>query len=273
MTHASPADSGHRTNATAPSAAPTRLWRFLLRLSRILVPLFCRLRIVGTPPRTTQTGPAIMVANHIRTFDPFVLIAACAKAGVAPRFLATRGIFNTPVVGRVMHGCGHIPVDRGKHTVTHALHDAADAVANGACILMYPEGKISLDPGLWPQRGKTGAARLAFSTGAPVVAMAQWGAHEVMAWQGGATMVGNLISALWRRPVVTVAFGDIITLDDYDPAHPASPKLATAHIIAQCTDLLRTLRPHEPHQPRHIDPSRPLSLQHSVAAVNDHDAS
>lgn len=273
MTHASPTRPRFDADAPPRPASPTRLWRFLLRLSRFLVPMFCRVRIVGEPPHQTRTGPVILVANHIGTFDPFVLIVACAKVGLAPRFLATRGIFNTPVVGTVMHGCGHIPVDRGKNTVTDALHHAADALADGACLLMYPEGKISLDPGLWPQRGKTGAARLALSTKAPVVTVAQWGAHEVMAWQGAGTMAANLVSALWRRPIVTVAFGDVIDFDDYDTTDPASPKLATARIISHCTKLLRTLRPNEPHQPRHIDVSRPLSVQHSVTDINEPDAS
>ena len=47
-------------------------------------------------------------------------------------------------------------------------------------VLVYPEGRIGLDPGMWPERGKTGTARLALASGAPVVPVAQWGAHEVL---------------------------------------------------------------------------------------------
>ena len=47
-------------------------------------------------------------------------------------------------------------------------------------MIVYPEGTITLDPGLWPMRGKTGAARIALEANAPVVPVGQWGAQEIM---------------------------------------------------------------------------------------------
>lgn len=49
----------------------------------------------------------------------------------------------------------------------------------GGAIIIYPEGTLTRDPDLWPMKGHTGAARLAIQTGAPVVPIAHWGAHEV----------------------------------------------------------------------------------------------
>ena len=46
--------------------------------------------------------------------------------------------------------------------------------------MIYPEGTITRDPDLWPMQGKTGAARLGFTTGCPVVPIGQWGAQELM---------------------------------------------------------------------------------------------
>jgi 1-acyl-sn-glycerol-3-phosphate acyltransferase len=239
------------------------LWRFLLRVCRVLVPLFCRLRISGGIDDRLRNRPLIVVSNHIGTFDPFVLIAACATVGLYPRFLATAGMFRVPVFGSIMRACGHIQVDRGSHTVTQALHHAVDALEEGSTVVVYPEGGISLDPGLWPERGKTGAARLAFASGAPIVACAQWGAHEVMSWDGPIMMARTLLSAIARRPIARVHFGDIVDLDGLDRAHPYSPRIATDRIITACTQNLKPLRAGEPVLPDHIDPVRPLSTARS----------
>ena len=47
-------------------------------------------------------------------------------------------------------------------------------------MIFYPEGTCTRDPGLWPMEGKTGAARLALATGAPVIPVAHWGAQELL---------------------------------------------------------------------------------------------
>lgn len=205
------------------------------------------------------------MSNHIGTFDPFVLITACARAGLYPRFMATGGMFTAPVFGAIMRACGHIKVDRGRNTVTHALRDAAAALEAGSCVVIYPEGAITLDPGLWPQRAKTGAARLAFASGAPVVAVAQWGAHEIMAWDSPATMARTLLSSAFRRPIAKVHFGDIVDLSGFDPAHPHAPHQASDAIMRTCAHHLDPLREDEPVMPRHIDPLRPLSTARTLS--------
>ena len=45
--------------------------------------------------------------------------------------------------------------------------------------MIYPEGTTTKEPDLWPMRGKTGAARLALATGAPVVPVAMWGPQRI----------------------------------------------------------------------------------------------
>ena len=39
--------------------------------------------------------------------------------------------------------------------------EAAAALKANSIVMVYPEGRIGLDPGLWPERAKTGLARLA----------------------------------------------------------------------------------------------------------------
>jgi len=235
---------------------PTRTWRLALLLARWLVALVARLEITGDVPAHLRQGPLILAANHISPFDPIAMTAACRARRIAPRYLAAGGLFRTPLIGPLMRHCGHIPVHRGTPAAPDALPDAAAAVAAGSVVLVYPEGRIGLDPGMWPERGKTGAARLALATGAAVVPVAQWGAHEVVPYSAPRGLLRAVPRALWRRPVIRVHFAAPVDLDNLTgPAGTA--QRATERIMSAITAALAPLRPDEPGAPRHVDPSRP----------------
>ncbi|SDY95784.1 1-acyl-sn-glycerol-3-phosphate acyltransferases [Micromonospora pattaloongensis] len=236
---------------------PPRLWLFLQLVARVVVALLARLRVTGDVPDDLRRGPLILAANHISPFDPIVLTAACRARGIAPRIMATGGLFRAPVVGAVMRHSGHIRVDRATATVAEALPAAAAAVAGGSAVLVYPEGRIGLDPGMWPERGKTGTARLAFASGAAVVPVAQWGAHTVLPYATPRGLLPAVLRALLRRPVIRVHFGAPVDLSDLEPDRPGHARRATDRIIDALTDTLAPLRPDEPDRPRHVDPTRP----------------
>ncbi|MEU0549705.1 lysophospholipid acyltransferase family protein [Micromonospora sp. NPDC005979] len=239
---------------------PPLLWRAALMLARALVALLARLEVTGDVPAHLRRGPLVLAANHISPFDPLVMIAACRDRGIAPRIMATAGLFRVPVLGAAMRHVGHIRVDRGTSAVHQALDDAAGAVAAGSVILIYPEGRIGLDPGMWPERGKTGVARLALACGAPVIPVAQWGAHEVLPYQAPKGMLRGIARALWRRPVIRVHFGEPVDLGESNATTPGAARRATNRIIDALTDTLAPLRPDEPEGPRHVDPGRPTDL-------------
>jgi 1-acyl-sn-glycerol-3-phosphate acyltransferase len=157
-----------------------------------------------------------------------------------------------------MHRAGHIRVDRGTTSVHQAVEAAAAAVAGGSVVLVYPEGRIGLDPGMWPERGKTGTARLAFASGAVVVPVAQWGSHEVLPYRAPKGMLGGIARAVLRRPVIRVHFGAPVALRDLHSGMPGAAWRATDRIIDAITDDLAPLRPDEPDRPRHVDPGRPV---------------
>jgi 1-acyl-sn-glycerol-3-phosphate acyltransferase len=234
---------------TRAAWTPPRLWRFLLWAARASLYPLCRLRVTGTVP----DGPLILAANHIGALDPLVMMAACRVRRMAPRFMATGGLFRAPVVGRVMLHCGQIRVDRRRASVREALPAARTALAEGAVVLAYPEGRITLEPGSWPERGRTGVARLALADGVPVVPVAQWGAHLLGPWGSPRGLARRLVWAVLHRPVVRVHFGPPVQLDG------VSVPAATDRIMAALTDQLRLLRPTEPRLPAWIDPHRPLS--------------
>ncbi|MCU0283638.1 MAG: 1-acyl-sn-glycerol-3-phosphate acyltransferase [Candidatus Nanopelagicales bacterium] len=127
-----------------------------------------------------QHGQGIIVApNHISWFDPIAIAHFLHDHGRPPRFLAKHAVFEVPVVGGLIRGCEQIPVTRDADP-SKALAAAEQALAAGECVVVYPEGTITRDPDLWPMSGRTGAIRLALETGAPLIPVAQWGAHEVM---------------------------------------------------------------------------------------------
>ncbi|MGC4892815.1 lysophospholipid acyltransferase family protein [Micromonospora sp. DT31] len=242
---------------STPWRAPL-LWRGAQTLARAAVGLLGRLEVTGDVPDALRRGPLILAANHISPFDPLVLAAACRARRVAPRIMATGGLFRAPVVGALMRHAGHIRVDRGTAAVHRSLEAAADALAAGSVVLVYPEGRIGIAPGMWPERGRTGTARLALASGATVVPVAQWGSHEVLPYRAPRGMLRGLARALARRPVIRVHFGDPVPLHDLPRNSPGGARQATDAIIDAITDALAPLRPDEPDQPRHVDPGRPV---------------
>jgi 1-acyl-sn-glycerol-3-phosphate acyltransferase len=239
------------------------VWRLLLLFARFGVPLFCRLRVTGDVPDPLRRGPLVLAGNHIGMFDPLALVAACRTRRVAPRIMATAGVFRVPVGGALLHRCGHIRVDRTGDNGGGALGAAIAAVEAGSVVAGYPEGRVSLDPGLWPERGKTGLARLALTTGAVVVPVAQWGAHEVLAWDGLGRMAWTALTALWRRPVVRVHFAAPVDLTGLAAGVPGDALRAADRISEATIAALAPLRADEPGLPRLIDPTRPVSTARS----------
>jgi 1-acyl-sn-glycerol-3-phosphate acyltransferase len=129
---------------------------------------------------TDEPGGVIVAPNHLSWFDPFVMAFAVWTADRPPRFLGKEAVFRIPVLGRIIAGAGQIPVYRETADASSAIRDALSALGRGECVVVYPEGTMTRDPGLWPMSGKTGAVRLALESGRPLVPVAQWGPQEVM---------------------------------------------------------------------------------------------
>jgi 1-acyl-sn-glycerol-3-phosphate acyltransferase len=236
------------------------VWRLLLFISPVVVFPICRLRVSGAVPESLRRGPLILAANHVSPVDPIVMTAACHRAGLAPRFMATGGIFRAPVVGAVMRWSGHIRVDRHTADVARALPDAAAALSANSVVLVYPEGRIGLDPWMWPERGRTGVARMAALSGAPVLPVAQWGAHEVLPYSAPTGIVGSVLRAMVHRPVVWVRFGEPVDLSGLTGSAGAWAVRATQRIVEAIDATLVPLRVDEPETPRFVDRTRPVDM-------------
>lgn len=156
-------------------------YRFAVAVLKPLCLLLWRREAAGLQ-HLPRDGGMILAANHISHLDP---IALCDHVlydlRLSPRFLAKSTLFEGKgLVARVMRGAGQIPVHRHTADASKALDAAVAALARGETIVLYPEGTVSRDPDKWPMAGRTGVARLALLSGAPVLPVAQWGSQEIL---------------------------------------------------------------------------------------------
>lgn len=173
-----------------------------LTMQQISNPL-ARFDIKGTE-NIPRVGPAIVVANHRSYFDPVAYGLAVFEAGRNPRGLAKKELFDAPVIGSLMKAGGAICVDR-KVSGRNAFTEAEKALRSGEVLIIAPQGTIPrgeafFDPVL---KGKTGAARLAAATGAPVIPLGLWGTEQV--WPRSSRL--PKVTKVVRPPTIPVRVG------------------------------------------------------------------
>ncbi|GAA2099927.1 lysophospholipid acyltransferase family protein [Actinomadura alba] len=128
-----------------------------------------------------RTGPVIMASNHLSFADHFFGPLPLRRPIV---FLGKREYFTGKgikgFVNRLFFsGVGVIPLDRtGGGASDEALRTGLRVLGEGKLLGIYPEGTRAPDNRLY--RGKTGVARLALESRAPVIPMAMINTFELM---------------------------------------------------------------------------------------------
>jgi len=191
---------------------------------------------VGRIPRR---GPVILASNHRSYFDVVALAIVAARLGRPVRFLAKRELFDAPVVGQLARALGGIPVDRGSRSDT-PLREARRALEAGEVVVILPQGTIPRGKKFFETelRGKTGTARLAAMTGAPVLPIGIWGTETVWPRSSRLPDVTNLL----HPPAVRVRVGKPVPLELSDAT--ADTEAIMAAIMTQLP--AEAQRPHEP---------------------------
>jgi 1-acyl-sn-glycerol-3-phosphate acyltransferase len=182
-------------------------------------------------------GGAVLVPNHISYFDPLTLAHFVHDNRIPVCFLAKAELFKPFFVGQVMKGARQIPVYRSSRNAMSSFRDAVAAVQRGERVIVYPEGTVTRDPGLWPMIGKTGAARVALATGAPVIPIAQWGPQDVLPPY-------SLKPRFFPRKRIQIQVGPPVDLSAFQGQEITGELLrdATEKIMAAVTEQLELLR-------------------------------
>lgn len=213
-----------------------RAYRVVARIVRPLLFSMTRPDWHGGEHLPTDRG-YIAASNHMTNVDPLTFAHFLWDHGVAPRILAKAPLFSVPVVEGALRATGQIPVYRNTTNAVDSLRAAIRAIEEGECVAVFPEGTLTRDPDLWPMVGKTGVARLALTTKAPVIPVAQWGAQNLLG------RYAKLLKPIPRKKVTIVA-GPPVVLDDlYDrPQDTATLREATERVMAAITALLEDVR-------------------------------
>jgi 1-acyl-sn-glycerol-3-phosphate acyltransferase len=182
-------------------------------------------------------GGCVVVGNHVSHLDPLTFAHFVYGQGRIVRFLAKAEVLDLPVLGRLLRATGQIPVYRMTTDASRAFSAAVAAVEDGKCVAVYPEGTLTRQPDLWPMVGKTGAARIALASGAPVIPIAQWGAQEIL-WPYASR------PRLFPRKTIRMKAGDPVDLDDLrgQKLTPDVLRQATDRILDAITKELEDIR-------------------------------
>ena len=188
-----------------------------------------------------REGGVIVAGNHLSYADWAAMALFLHEAGRYPAFLIKSSAFNVKLLGPFLHACGQLPVNRGSADAALVLKDAESALAQGECVLIYPEGTATRDPAKWPMVAKTGVARMALDTGYPVIPVATWGAQEILPY-------GSKKVHLLPRHTVHMLAGPAVDLSAYadQPLSRDVLRAATATIMADITGLLAQIRGEAP---------------------------
>ena len=179
-------------------------------------------------------GSAIIASTHQAVMDSFFFPA------LSPRnitFPAKSEYFTAPgLIGRLQKwfftSVGQIPVERGAANAGDATLAAARTVLDrGEVLGIYPEGTRSPDGRIY--KGRTGMARIALATDAPIVPLAMIGSRDA-----------NPIGTWFLRPrKVRMKVGEPIDGRAYveslgiDPDSREAARPLTDHVMAVLTEL------------------------------------
>lgn len=187
--------------------------------------------------RIPREGGVLLVMNHVSHYDPVVDAVFVHRNKRVPRILAKESVLRMPVFGWMAAKVGTIPVYRGTADARESLSAAAAALDDGKLVLIYPEGTITRDPDGWPMYPRTGVARLALATRAPVIPVARWGTLAIL---NGYT---RKFRPLPRKPV-WFSVGEPVDLSGYRGRDitPALLREVTHVLMRRVTELEAEIR-------------------------------
>lgn len=109
----------------------------------------------------------LLVGNHRSSMDPILEMGVLRKYNAG--FIAKQELFNIPVIGKIMHKCFCLSLNRGNpREDIKAISEAANLIKNQTAVIgIYPEGTRNRGKGLLPF--KNGAFKIAQKANCPIV--------------------------------------------------------------------------------------------------------
>jgi len=181
-----------RVAGTRLAAAQIRWWcRWVFRLLGV--------RVVGVnSERIDPKRHYVILANHRSHLDgPAAIVALPLAFG----FLVKRSLTLIPAWGWAIWTANYIPVDRGNpRAARQSLELAAQRVAGGVNILVFPEGTRSPDGELLPF--KKGGVDVALRAGADILPVSIVGSRALLP-KGRLYATAGTIQVVVHEPVAT----------------------------------------------------------------------
>jgi 1-acyl-sn-glycerol-3-phosphate acyltransferase len=170
------------------------------------------------------TGAAIIAANHLSAADEIFTPISARRQVV---YFAKAEYFTRPglrgrFMARLFREFGHVPVDRNDtRAAASTIEIGVELLAAGKALGIYPEGTRSPDGRL--HKFRTGVARLALRSGAPVIPVGLVGTDQVL-------LPGD---RRWHRAPVAVHFGPALDFS----GRPEDER--SSRILREVTEIVR----------------------------------
>ncbi len=144
--------------------------------TRFCLTFFGRFEVTGqecVPPY----GPLIVISNHLSYNDPSVLFVSLPRS---LNYLGKVELFSSPIKRTIMGWVSVFPLDRTGNGID-GMRTALSLLAQDRALVIFPEGRISLDKAL--EQAKGGAAFLAIKSQAPILPVGISGTEKFSPWR------------------------------------------------------------------------------------------
>lgn len=194
-------------------------------------------------------GAVIVAGNHPSYLDPLLVYLPLRRS---LRFMAWDALFRIPLAGPLIRALGAFPVDLRKGKGEAAFQQALKVLNDGDALGIFPEGQRSETGALGEL--KTGVARLAIATNAPIIPVTI----------GGASRAWPKWKLLPKPAKLVVRFHEPLTLDAAEIATRGEEKEFHQEVMQRLAARInRSLQPalHEAAQVERLYAQPPSNLR------------
>ncbi len=148
--------------------------------------------------RVPRDQPVVFVSNHQSFID---ILALSAKLPGTMRFVAKKELAKVPIFGKALRSAGHIIIDRqNRAKAFEAYEEAAQAVRDGMCAVVFAEGTRSRTGNLLPF--KKGPFVFAIASQVPLVPIYCAGTFDILP-KGSIRVRPKPVTLMFGEPIST----------------------------------------------------------------------